>query len=136
MAYQAWEHAKASIYETWLWSTDPRNLQPEVPKVMRDAAEFVRANPTIAIDQSASDRLYDTLNAPYAERVRRQIRAALNSDQSPTDKVIALSEIVERLALTPPPDPRPLPIIDESDIHLICWLAISPRGVSSDHASA
>lgn len=125
MAYQAWEHAKASIYESWLWSTDPRNLQPEVPKVMRDAAELVRTNPPEDMDQAAVDRLYDTLNAPYAERVRRQVRAVLNSTDSPAGKVLALADVVERLALTPPPDPKPLPIIEESDIHLICWLTIT-----------
>jgi hypothetical protein len=35
-------------------------------------------------------------------------------------------EAVDRLALTPPPDPQPLPLIDDSDIHLICWMAVVP----------
>src|SRR6266542_6827547 len=32
MAYGAWAAAKESIYEAWMWATDPRNLQPEVRK--------------------------------------------------------------------------------------------------------
>ena len=125
MAYDAWAAAKESIYETWMWATDPRNLQPEVPKVMRDAAELVRTNPPPAMDQAAVDRLYDTLNAPYAERVRKQVRAAL-TDPEPAMKVAALVDIVERLALTPPPEPTPLPLIDDADINLVCWMAIVP----------
>jgi hypothetical protein len=109
-----------------MWATDPRNLQPEVPKVMRDAAELVRTNPPPAIDQAAVDRLYDTLNAPYAERVRKQVRAVLNAPSPAAEKVAALVEVVERLALTPPPEPKPLPLIDEADINLVCWMAIVP----------
>ena len=37
LAYDAWAAVKDSILEAWMWATDPRNLQPEVPKVMRDA---------------------------------------------------------------------------------------------------
>jgi hypothetical protein len=109
-----------------MWATDPRNLQPEVPKVMRDAAELVRTNPPPAMDQAAVDRVYDTLNAPYAERVRKQIRAALTDSEDAADKVAALIDVVERLALTPPAEPRPLPLIDDTDINIVCWMAIVP----------
>jgi hypothetical protein len=127
LAYEAWTAAKASIYDTWMWATDPRNLQPEVPKVMRDAAELVRTNPPGGMDQADVDRLYDTLNAPYAERVRKQVRTALTDAEATTDKVAALLEVVERLALTPPPSPKPLPLIEDSDINLVCWIASVPE---------
>jgi hypothetical protein len=35
-------------------------------------------------------------------------------------------EVVERLALAPPPAPRALPLIND-DIHLTCWMAIVPE---------
>jgi hypothetical protein len=126
LAYQAWSAARQSVFETWMWATDPRNLQPEVPKVMRDAAELVRRNPPPGMDQAAVDRLYDTLNAPYAERVRKQIRSALNDGEDAADKVAGLVEVVERLALTPPAEPTPLPLIEGTDINLVCWMAIVP----------
>ncbi len=126
LAYQAWSAARQSVFETWMWATDPRNLQPEVPKVMRDAAELVRRNPPPGMDQAAVDRLYDTLNAPYAERVRKQVRSALNDGEDAADKVAGLVEVVERLALTPPVEPTPLPLIDGTDINLVCWMAIVP----------
>ena len=127
LAYDAWAAAKDSILEAWMWATDPRNLQPEVPKVMRDAAELVRTNPPAHMDQATMDRLYDTLNAPYAERVRKQIRAVLTEPESTETRVAAVIEVVERLALTPPPAPRALPLIDDDDIHLTCWMAIVPE---------
>jgi len=126
LAYQAWSAARQNVFETWMWATDPRNLQPEVPKVMRDAAELVRRNPPPGMDQAAVDRLYDTLNAPYAERVRKQVRSALNDGEDAADKVAGLVEVVERLALTPPVEPTPLPLIEGTDINLVCWMAIVP----------
>ena len=126
-AYVAWEAAKASILESWMFATDPRNLQPEIPKVMRDASEQIRNYPPPGLDQAQVDRLIDILNAPYAERVRRQVREILVSEAfTLEEKSTALAEVVDRLALTPPPDPQPLPLIDADDIHLICWMAIVP----------
>jgi cytochrome c-type biogenesis protein CcmH/NrfF len=66
------------------------------------------------------------LNAPYAERVRKQVRSALNDGEDAADKVARLVEVAERLALTPPVEPTPLPLIDGTDIHLVCWMAIVP----------
>jgi hypothetical protein len=126
MAYVAWAAARQNILESWMWATDPRNLAPEVPRVMREAAELIRKFPPPGIDQSAADRLYDVLNAPYAERVRRQVREVLQSEDSPEERSSTLADLVERLALTPPTLPAPLPIIEEDDIHLVCWMAIVP----------
>ena len=126
LAYDAWAAAKASILEMWMWATDPRNLQPEVPKVMRDAAELIRNNPPAWMDQATLDRLYDTLNAPYAERVRKLIRAALTEPESTGARVVAVIDVVDRLALTAPPAPRALPLIGDDDVHLTCWMAIVP----------
>ncbi len=136
LAYVAWSAAREDIYERWMWSSDPRNLQPEVPKVMRDAAELVRLHPPAGIDQAETDRLYDTLNAPYAERVRKQVRAAINENDTPTAQVSAIVDVVARLALTPPPTPQPLPLIDDVDIHLVCWMAIVPAEAATVTPSA
>lgn len=125
-AYDAWSAAKAHILEAWLFATDPRNLQPEIPKALRDAAELVRRHPPIGLDQDGVDQLIDTLTAPYPERIRKQIREVLGRSSEPEDRSRELANLVSRLALTPPPDPHPLPLIEEDDIHLICWMAIVP----------
>ena len=102
---------------------------------MRGAAELVCTNPLADMDQAAMDRLYDTLNAPYAERVRKQIRAAPTESESTETRVAAVIEVVERLALAPPPVLCALPPIDDDDIHLTCWMAIVSRD-ASDHRRA
>ena len=106
-----------------MWATDPRNLQPEVPKVMRDAAELVRRNPPPGMDQAAVDRLYDTLNAPYAERVRKQVRSALNDGEDAADKVAGLVEVVERLAHTPC-GANAAPADRWHGHQFVCWMAM------------
>lgn len=126
MAYDAWASAKNSIFDSWLFATDPRNLQPEIPKVMRDAAELVRTYPPAEMDQADVDRLYDTLHSPYAERVRRQIREAISGSETAAGQVAGILDVVRRLSLTRPTPPEPLPIITEEDIHLVCWMAIVP----------
>jgi hypothetical protein len=127
LAYDAWSAAKADILERWSYATDPRNLQPEIPKVMRDAAELARTHAPADLDQPAADRLVDTLNAPYAERVRKQVREILRSTDPPREQVRALIALVDRLALSPAEPPEPLPVIDSEDVHLICWMAIVPE---------
>lgn len=114
-------------------ATDPRNLQPEVPKAMRDAAEHIRRQPPSTYDQQEVDCLIDTLNAPYPERVRKQVRDITTDDSLPAEaKSAALAELVDRLALTPAPDPQPLPLVETEDINLICWLAIVPDGDTAE----
>jgi hypothetical protein len=78
---------------------------------MRDAAELVRLHPPAGADQAEIDRLYDTLSAPFAERVRKQIRAAMRDHDTAAEQVAAVVDVVNRLALSPPPTPEPLPLI-------------------------
>ena len=124
-AYAAWAVAREDIYRQWMVASDPRNLQPEVPKVMRDAAELVRANPA-GWDVAKVDRLVETLESPYSERVRKEIREALRSSDVAADVAIALEDVTQRLGLRPPQPPEPLPLIDLDDIHVVCWQAITP----------
>jgi hypothetical protein len=125
LAYDAWAHAKRSVHDSWMFATDPRNLQPEIPKVMRDAAEVVSKHPPADMDQADVDRLHDTLNSPYAERVRSQIREALKAETA-AGQVAGILAVVQRLSLTPAESPKPLPVIEADDIHLVCWMAIVP----------
>jgi len=42
------------------------------------------------------------------------------------EQVRAISVVVAELGLEPSPPPEPLPAITEEDVHLVCWLAITP----------
>ena len=125
-AFDTWEAAQQDILTQWKRQTDPLNLAPQVPKAMRDASALVRAHGSFLEKQEELDR---RLNAPYAPRIQREVRRIL-VDQHITDKekVRALYTFAESNGLTPPPRVQPLPPADKEDIHLICWIAITPAG--------
>lgn len=122
-AYAAWACAREDIHRQWMVASDPRNLQPEVPKVMRDAAEAVRANPA-RWDVAKVDRLVETFESPYSERVRKEVREVLRSSDNAVERMVALEAVAERLGLRPPQPPEPLPVIDIDDVNVVCWQAI------------
>ncbi len=124
-AFDAWAAARDHILTAWTHQTDPANLAPSIPKVMRDAAGHVDAHGGFLGE--AQDNLAARLKAPYPNRVQRQIRDILvGRDATDQGKVEALYDIVNRLGLTPPPPVQPLPPITADDIHLVCWTAITP----------
>ena len=44
-AYDAWALATKDIVERWNESADPLSLAPELPKIIRDAADLIRITP-------------------------------------------------------------------------------------------
>lgn len=139
LAYDAWSVARSSLFESWQFATDPRNLQPVVPKTMRDAAAVVREHPPAGYAQDVVDGLVDALEAPYGPRIQRVIRDALRSSTRPREQSEAVTRAAIELGLEPTHPPEPLPVISEDDVHLVCWMAIVPRTVvpptvvGSDH---
>ncbi len=124
-AFDAWAAAKAHIHAAWMFNADPANLTHRTPKVMRDAADHVRAHGQHLADRQ--DELIDRLEAPYAPRIQRAVRDLL-SDVSVTDRVKAdrLLTLADNLGLVRQPAPEPLPPIEPDDVHLVCWTAILP----------
>lgn len=104
---------------------DPANLSRPVPKVMRDAADIVRAHGTHLSDKQGT--LVSRLEPPYAPRILRAIRDLLN-DRTLTGRETAdgLLMFADHLGLVQQPAPQPLPQIEPDDIHLICWTVILP----------
>jgi hypothetical protein len=125
-AYDAWAAARKHILDEWTLATDPANLQPSVPKTMRDAAQLIRDYPPAGLTQDEVDRLVDTLEAPYGNRIQRVIRAAMRSSDDPRQAAVAVAQAVEEQGLEPAPPVEPLPVIIADDIHLVCWQAIVP----------
>ncbi|MFI9629194.1 SNF2-related protein [Streptomyces sp. NPDC052042] len=124
-AFDAWAAAQQHIKERWNFQADPANFEPQVPRVMREAAAFVRNYGQFLGD--AQDTLAARLNAPYAVRVQREVRNGLMSaDFTATEKIQALMEIADRYGLIPPEPPPLRPAIDLEDIHVVCWTAITP----------
>ena len=130
LAYAAWDAARTDIYDSWTQATDPRNLSPEVPKAMRDAADLITSYPPPDLSLAEADRLVDALKAPYPERIRAVFRALLRTDAPPERKARRIAEEAQRLGLEPSPPPEPLTPITIDDIHLVCWMAIMPDDAS------
>jgi superfamily II DNA or RNA helicase len=131
-AYEGWACAKSHIIESWMYNADPANLTPQVPKVMRDAAAFVRRHGAYLGEKQ--DDLVGRLEAPYSPRILRSFRNAINEPGSPRETVAHIADLAERLGLNPQPAPEPLPVITGDDVHLICWLAILPAAEKAGHS--
>jgi superfamily II DNA or RNA helicase len=126
-AYDAWELARGDIAERWNEASDPRALAPRVPKTMRDAAELVRVSRPTEMSQDDADRLVERLEDAWPERIQKPIRDAIRAHpEDPVEQVRAVALVVAELGLEPSPPPEPLPPITEEDVHLVCWLAITP----------
>ncbi|MFJ4599630.1 hypothetical protein [Streptomyces griseoluteus] len=121
-AFDVWGIAKSHIHEAWMFNADPANLTPQIPRVMRDAAEFVRADGSHLGDRQ--DDLVERLEAPYSPRIQRTVRDVLSQDVRGRDKVNRLLALADHLGLVKQPSPEPLPEITSDDIHLVCWTAI------------
>ncbi|MBX9424449.1 helicase-related protein [Streptomyces lateritius] len=129
-AYEAWSCAKGHIVTSWMHNADPANLTPEIPKVMREAAAFIRRHGAHLGDHQ--DELVERIEAPYSPRILRSFRAALTEPGSPKDVVNRLGELADRLGLAPQSAPEPLPPITGDDVYLVCWLAVVPAGSGSE----
>ena len=125
-AFDAWRHALDSVVEEWNKAADPANLVPPVPAAMQRAVDLVRNHKPASMTTEEADRLVDSLEAPYPERIVRTIRAAMGTQGTNTEKVEILARTVAELGLEPSPPPEPLPEITADDVHLVCWLALIP----------
>lgn len=127
-AYGAWEVAQRHVLAAWLFNADPANLSAAVPKPLRDAADFVRANGSFLGPKQ--DELVDRLEAPYAPRIQREVRAVLSLEASAPVVVGRLAELADELGLAPQVTPEPLPLIELEDVALITWMGVLPASMT------
>ncbi|MCS4195008.1 hypothetical protein GGP50_003245 [Salinibacter ruber] len=128
-AYEAWTTAKQDIFRDWQRATDPRNLQPEIPKAMREAAAFLREHPPPDIEQQELDEYLDAIEAPVRRPVQQRFRSLVRSAQEGNSEAEVAQQIVDtadKLGLEPTDPVEALPPISTDDIHLVCWMAITP----------
>lgn len=128
-AFEAWAVARDHIHASWMHQADPANLQRQVQRVMREAADLVAQHGMFLGDRQ--EPLRARLAAEYPPRVKREVRAVLTSDADNRTKIERLADLADRHGMTPPPPPETLPVIDPDDIHLVCWTAITPADAES-----
>lgn len=123
-AFDAWAIARDDIHLDWSLRTDPGRLAPPLPKVMRDAADFVEQHGLYLGERQ--DDLAARLKAPYTTRVQRALRAALSHTETEESRatVDRIAAVADEYGLTIPQPPVPLPTAHLDDIYLVCWTAI------------
>lgn len=127
--YNAWEKARRDIYEEWVFATDPANLQPKVRPLFRRIAEHIRRYPPKGVDQAKLDSTIDSIEAPWGVRIERELRVEFEIEG--LDPYVVSSRLYEKVAelgLEPFNPPEPLPIIDEDEIALVCWMLVDSEG--------
>jgi len=71
------------------------------------------------------DSTIDSIEAPWGARIERELRAEFEvEDLVPYVVSLRLYEKVGELGLEPFNPPEPLPIIDEDESTLICWMLV------------
>ena len=123
-AYDAWQVARADVTARWNFMADKANLEPDIPRALRRAAEIVRTSPPPEENQETIDRAVDTLSAPYPERTVRRFRQAMNASTEPVVQARNILAVIAELGLEPYIPPEPLPQVTLDDVYLVTWLAI------------
>lgn len=124
-AYEAWIHAKNSIFDWWRLQTDPANLQPTIPKINRDVSDFLFSNPPNDIDHDEFNSILSSVEAPWRIRDQRLLRETWKLEYvSDQDKAQALCKRIKEIGVEPYVAPKPLVNIEKADINLICWMYI------------
>ncbi|MGH7556379.1 MAG: hypothetical protein ACREMD_01080 [Gemmatimonadota bacterium] len=137
-AYVAWERARQDIYKAWTFATDPKNLQPKIRPLFRRIAEHLRQHPPADMTQEALDRIVESVEAPWGMRHERALREEWDRFEEgriePAVLSAALVEKIRELGLQPFKAPEALDPIDEEEIKLVCWMAVT-EGSGSDGSS-
>jgi hypothetical protein len=126
-AFAAWEAARDQALEDWLHLTDPTNLMPEAPKALRDAADLVYAYGSDALSSQDEQDLITRLNSSPSVRVQRDVRAALNTDKPPGDRIRDIRQVLMDAGVIPTEPADPLPHLEPTDVHLIAWMAVQGK---------
>jgi superfamily II DNA/RNA helicase/phosphatidylserine/phosphatidylglycerophosphate/cardiolipin synthase-like enzyme len=126
--YEAWEKARNDIFAQWQHQTDPRNVQPDVPKILREVREHLADYPPTNTNQDGAERAREAVGAPLSRREQREFREIYEDEGlSPVEKSDQFVDKVEELGLEPFENPDPKPRVREEDIQLICWMVVSPE---------
>jgi hypothetical protein len=124
--YEAWEEARDDIFAQWQHQVDPRNVQPDVPKILREVEEHLAEHAPTNTDQEGAERARKSVGAPLSRREQREFREIYKDDGlGAIEKSNLFVEKVDELGLEPFESPDPKPRIRKEDIQLICWMVIS-----------
>jgi superfamily II DNA or RNA helicase len=126
----AWRAALDNIVEEHNGRADPRAAQERLGPVQRFALDVLR-DPTIALPPGAAEA-EEALGVERSSAVRQALAEIRHQT---TDGIISREQAAERVVgvvrsfglqtVEPPP---PLVMIDESDVGVVCWIAVLSPG--------
>ena len=124
--YDFWSIAKEDILKSWMYETDPANLQPKIRKINREVADFIRSFKPSDMTEQAINEALDIVESPWPRRDETLLREQFNNDNDKgKEKAKKLINWIIETGLEPAGSPEPLPPVSEGDIKLICWLAVT-----------
>lgn len=122
-AFDAWAVARDSSWSAWETLTDPLNLQPDVPKAFRDAAQLVLdKGGYLGVAEQTELRL--RLGAVPSAKVSRAVRAALNEGNTAEQRISLVKDVLDEAGIQVPPPPEPLPYVNPEEVRLVAWMAV------------
>ena len=103
--------------------TDRKNLRPEIPLALREAADLVAQHgDVLGVEQN---QLLQKLNAKWDKEIVDSVRRIVRSEKSNNEKLLELADYVQAQGLRAPEPIKPLPVIDKDEIRVVCWMAVS-----------
>ena len=123
-AFDAWDIARRDVWEEWMRLVDPANLQPDLPKAFRDAAELLHRHGAEALGTDELENLIPRFQTVPTVRVQREVRAILNAEEPDAAKVRRLRDFALQAGLKRPTPVEALPEVAEEEVHLVAWMAV------------
>lgn len=124
--YDFWDVAQTDIWNSWMYETDPANLQPKIRPLNIRVAEFIRAHPAIDMDEAKTRLALDIIESPWPAREERMLRDWFgNADFSGAKKSSFLIDQILNTGLEPFIQPPVLSPISKEDVSLICWMLVT-----------
>lgn len=123
-AFDAWDIARRDVWEEWMRLVDPANLQPDLPKAFRDAAELLHRHGAEALGTDELEKLIPRFQTVPTVRVQREVRTILNAEAPDAAKVRRLRDFALHTGLKRPTPVEPLPEVAEAEVHLVAWMAV------------
>ena len=125
-AFEAWAVARNSAFSAWTYLTDPINLKPDSPKAFRDASQLVFQSGQFLTSDGQME-LIGKLNAVPSKKVERAVRSALSTSGTDQERILAVKDEVEAAGLQKPEPPKPLDLVTQNQVRLVCWMAVKGR---------
>lgn len=122
-AFDAWEVARNSAYDTWNALTDPNAFQPDLPLAFRDAYTLVLQRGGY-LGRESQIELASRLRSVPSAKVSRQVRGALNQGRTDEERIALTTEVLDEAGITAPPPREPLPGVEKHEVRLVTWMAV------------